>query len=514
MGRAFESRPAHHDNRFSMATPASSARESFSTTKSGKIFEAIALVFIVTLGSGLRFWHLGARSLWVDEGATAVIARLDWWNFLRLLWRREANMSFYYLLMRGWIHLGHGEAWLRALAATFGVLAVPAIYFLGRTLWGRSAGLVAALLLALNAFHIRYSQEARSYSLAVLLVILSVYFLAQLIQQPSRQGHWKYCAASTLAVYSHFYAALVLLAQGVAVLKLVKLSDESRKELRRAMRVIALALIPVAVFLVATGAGPLAWLPRPSWGDIHEFAIYLSGAGGDVLLGLYLLALLLATIAWRESRHESTSWRYPLIFTWLVLPMIIVFGLSLMKPIFMNRFLIVALPALCLLAAAGITQIRSKFVGAALAAGLAIGAAYGVSEFQRQGLDQPDEEWRAATHYLLSEAKPQDGALFYSSQCRMPYEFYRAEEKQIGPQVVFPAHGSQVTFRDFMGRPEAASLAGMGTRYPRVWLVMCHNRLPTGYDAATQATRTALSANYKLSGEQNFSGIEIELYQR
>src|SRR5438552_1716492 len=370
MGRAFESRPAHHVNRFSMATPASSVRENFRTAKSGKICEAAALAFIVTLGSGLRFWHLGARSLWVDEGATAVIARLDWWNFLRLLWRREANMSFYYLLMRGWIHLGHGEAWLRALSATFGVLAIPAIYFLGRALWGRSAGLVAALLLALNAYHIRYSQEARSYSLAVLLVILSFYFLIQLIQQSPGRARWKYSAFSALAVYSHFYAALILLAQAVTVLKLVNLSDESRKELRRAMRVIALALIPVAVFLIATGAGPLAWLPRPGWGDIHEFGIYLSGAGEDVLLGLYLLALLLAAIAWRESRHEPTSWRYPLIFTWLVLPMNIVFGLSLMKPVFMNRFLIVVLPALCLLAAAGITQIGCKFVGAGLESGL------------------------------------------------------------------------------------------------------------------------------------------------
>src|SRR5438477_5058089 len=270
MGRAFESRPAHHVNRFSMATPASSAREIFRTTKSGKVLEGAALIAIIVLGATLRFWQLGARSLWVDEGSTAVIARLDWWNFLRLLWRREANMAFYYLLMRGWIHLGHGEAWLRALSAIFGVLAIAAIYFLGRTLWGRSAGLVAALLLALNAYHIRYSQEARSYSLAVLLVILSVYFLVQLIQQPSRQGHLKYCAASALAVYSHFYAALVLLAQAVTVLKLVNLSDESRKELRRAMRVIALALIPVALFLIATGAGPLAWLPRPGWGDVHE----------------------------------------------------------------------------------------------------------------------------------------------------------------------------------------------------------------------------------------------------
>src|SRR5437879_5149121 len=174
MGRAFESRPAHHVNRFSMATPASSAREIFRTTKSGKICEAAALAFIVTLGSGLRFSHLGARSLWVDEGATAVRARLDWWNFLRRLSRRGANM--------------------------------------------------------------------------------------------------------------YFYAGLVLLAQAVTVLKLAKWNQEAQGEFSRAGRAILVALIPAAVFLAATGAGPLAWLPRPGWRDVHQFAIYLSGAGGDVLL--------------------------------------------------------------------------------------------------------------------------------------------------------------------------------------------------------------------------------------
>ena len=39
-------------------------------------------------------------------------------------------------------------------------------------------------------------------------------------------------------------------------------------------------------------------------------------------------------------------------------------------------------------------------------------------------------------------------------------------------------------------------------------------RLPDGYDGVTQITRTELSANYQWSGEQNFSGIAIELYQR
>src|SRR2546423_7865858 len=102
-----------------MATPASNPQTTSRTERFGKAVDVSALIAIIALGAALRFWQLGARSLWVDEGATAAIARLDWWNFLRLLWRREANMSFYLLLMRGWIHLRHGEAWVRALSATF-----------------------------------------------------------------------------------------------------------------------------------------------------------------------------------------------------------------------------------------------------------------------------------------------------------------------------------------------------------------------------------------------------------
>src|SRR5256714_12468652 len=495
-----------------MATPASNPRTT-SRGRFGKILEGAALIAIVALGDALRFWHLPARSLWVDEGPTAIIAKLDWWNFARLLWRREANMSLYYLLMRGWIHVGHGEAWLRALSVFFGVLAILAIYFLGRSLWGRSAGLVAALLLAVNAYHIRYSQEARAYSLAVLLVVLSFYFLIQLMQRPSPELRWKYSVVSALAVYSHFFSTLVLLAQAV-VFRFVRTSGEATEQLRRAWRIVLLALIPIAVFLLATGAGPLAWLPRPGWHDGYQFAIYLSGAGGNVLLGLYLVALGLAAIAGHRSRHEPGSWRYKLVFTWLLLPLGMVFGVSLIKAIFMNRFLIVVLPALCLLAAAGITQIRSRVIGVVLAVALVVGSAGGVRSFQERGLDQPGEDWRGATQYLLSQAKPQDAALFYSSQCRMPYEFYRAERKQIGPQVVFPAHGADAAFRDFMGRPETAGLMGLRGRYEKVWLVMCHNSLPSGYDAVTQTTRSALSADYRLSGEQDFSGIVIELYQR
>lgn len=55
--------------------------------------ELCLLLLIAGLAAVLRFHSLAAKSFWFDEGVSVAIARLDWYNFARLLWRREANMS-------------------------------------------------------------------------------------------------------------------------------------------------------------------------------------------------------------------------------------------------------------------------------------------------------------------------------------------------------------------------------------------------------------------------------------
>jgi uncharacterized membrane protein len=49
--------------------------------------------------------------------------------------------------------------------------------------------MLAGLLLPLNAFFIRYAQEARSYSLLVFLTTLSSYFFVRGVERPSWK-HW------------------------------------------------------------------------------------------------------------------------------------------------------------------------------------------------------------------------------------------------------------------------------------------------------------------------------------
>src|SRR3974377_1043484 len=87
---------------------------------------AWALVATISaLGAALRFHDLGRRSLWFDEGVSVGIARLDWYNFARILWGREANMALYYLVLRLWLQLGGEEAFIRSLSVVFAVATIP-----------------------------------------------------------------------------------------------------------------------------------------------------------------------------------------------------------------------------------------------------------------------------------------------------------------------------------------------------------------------------------------------------
>src|SRR4029077_1918361 len=131
----------------------------------------------------------------------------------------EANMSLYYVLLRGWLHLGFNPFFIRSFSVLASLAALPAIFWLGRQLFDRRVGLIAVALLSCNAYSIRYAQEARSYSLFMLLATLSSGFFVACVREPSspERNRWGYVLTSVLAVYAHFYALLLIAAQWLSV---------------------------------------------------------------------------------------------------------------------------------------------------------------------------------------------------------------------------------------------------------------------------------------------------------
>ena len=259
-------------------------------------------VVLLTLGAAsLRLFHLGLKSFWGDEAFSITLAEFRWADFRHVLASSEANMALYYLLLRIWSQISDVPWFVRLLSVLAGVATVPAIYFAGKTLFSRRAGIIAALLLALNIFHIRYSQEARSYSLVVLLVTCSSLFFVRNIKSQGRSGGVLYVLSSAAALYAHFFAALVLLAQLVSWMLLPR----RLRTWAYARYLIAIAVIasPLVLFIASQGVSHLDWVSHPTTRDVYRLFIYFSGNG--VIFVLFLLAIALTSREWWLQREPS-----------------------------------------------------------------------------------------------------------------------------------------------------------------------------------------------------------------
>src|SRR3954469_2963812 len=176
------------------------------------------LAAIVILAAILRVIFLGARSLWSDEIVSVKLATDNWGGFWFWISKREANMALYYLLLRGWVKAGDGETWVRFFSALAGIATVPLFYALVKRLYDQRVAWISGLLAATSACLVQFSQEARSYSLVILLCIVSYYFFIRLLREEKLWYVAAYVVVSIAALYAHFFAALIICSQAASLL--------------------------------------------------------------------------------------------------------------------------------------------------------------------------------------------------------------------------------------------------------------------------------------------------------
>src|SRR3954447_19157616 len=122
----------------------------------------VAVAALTGLAFVLTLHGLGDKSLVLDEGTSIMWARQSAGRLWDVVSGIDPNAGLYYLLLHGWVQLfGDGEGAARALGAAAGGLCVPALALLGARLFGWITGLVAALLLGLDAFFVQWAQTAR-----------------------------------------------------------------------------------------------------------------------------------------------------------------------------------------------------------------------------------------------------------------------------------------------------------------------------------------------------------------
>jgi mannosyltransferase len=492
------------------------------------------ILLLLVAATGLRFVHLVSKPFWFDECFSVEVARIGLSDFLRLLWWREANMSLYYVLLRAWLSVNHGQSefFIRSLSVMIAAATLPAIYWLARLLYDRRVALIAATLFAFNAYSVRYAQEARSYALFLLLATLSSGFLIAFLREPARRPWLGYVIVSILAVYAHLYALLLVAAHGLAVGWRDRNSDETTAQsaqLRRAWTMIGLAVLPLLVFVAKTGAGPIRWITRPGLRDVLGFYEHLAGGNNTVLLILCAAACIAAVVPLRKvlltRGQDWESWRAQFLLIWLLFPVALTFLLSFARPVFLGRYMIFCLPALLILVAAGLARLQNVWLlGASLSVILLL-CLQGTFFVYDHDFDNERDASAAVSNFILDHSLPGDAIVFHIAATRVAYEFFRSSRagentvsphftEQPGSEIIFPRHGERLDYRDFTGKPTEDLLRAAGASHARVWVMLMNNGSKEKPDSTTVMLTSVLSESFPRMERWEFTKVEVRLYGR
>jgi uncharacterized membrane protein len=401
-------------------------------------FEVIALGIIVVLCALLRFYHLGAASLWSDE----IFSRyyLDVFGLHYVLTdglSRETNPPTYYLLLRGWMTLfGDSEAALRSLSSAASILCVPATYLLGLELGGKSRGLAGAFLFALCPASLYFAQETRVYALFMLASTVLLW-AAAVYQRDSRsvKATAFYLLSATLCLYLHATGLLLVVAcWGAVWLHSLSFGRRTRKARFRWTVsngfVLLLGLPYLLHMFKASHTGIISYVPPAG---IHQLvycvSLVVSGMVTPYPWPAFLLAaglfLTLAVSMWLKplSRQASvTLIGVPCLFT------ILVFLVSVRQPILLPRILVWMVVPLCLIAGDQLLRAgRARYVVL-----LSLVAAFGTGLFFQMTRPNSDKEpWRDISREVGPDLEQADLVVLSPVSNPMVLNYYAPRVKNL-----------------------------------------------------------------------------------
>ena len=393
----------------------------------------ITLVAALTLlGAALRVFQLGASSLWLDELFSVFVARRDVAQVIAGTAQGDTNPPLFNLLLHFALMVRDDEIGARSLSLIFSVIAIPLLYALARGWFDPRVGLVSALFLAINPYHLFYAQEARMYALLACAALAAMFFFAHAWRTNHARAWLGFAIAMTCAFYTHSLAFLNLLALDVFALT-------QRAQWRACWRgwlsahlALALAFAPWLAFLfdqwtrVQTGF----WVSAPSpsvllatiflflFGTaLPAFVLPFAFFGALVWLGLALIAAI------RAERH-----RIGLQFASIVLsaPLALLYAISFARSVYIERVIIPASFGLIVLLAWATVHAKPVILQRALAA-LVFCAMFAAWLNYSWDADQRKPPMRDAARALAARFQPGDAIAHTSDSSALAFAYYAPE---------------------------------------------------------------------------------------
>jgi mannosyltransferase len=388
-----------------------------------RVRSTLAALGLVALAFFLRVYRLADKNIWWDEGWTIWMAQHDWiWIALRTA--SDEHPPLHYWLMNLWQDIfGPAAMTGRFFSVAFGVLGVAVLYRIGKAVGGARLGLLVVLFLTLARFQVWWSQDIKNYTLSAFFAWASVWFTWQIVNREwqTADSKWQtgkrdalyvmgYVLTAALALFSHYLAALIVLANNGFVVFVLLAQWHAGKNPMPLFWKWAAAQIAVVVLL-----SPwlyLYWQNGATWtaAPAFDFGLFLRLAATVLTLGvttyienytwvvLGMLVVAVLSVGWfirpqtADNRRQTTDGKQPttrpLTFAWgtlymlliVLLPPALIYILSLtpaaiFAPKIQARYLMMLAPAFALLLALGVLYLaRSSKYAAAAVAMLVVGA--------------------------------------------------------------------------------------------------------------------------------------------
>lgn len=409
----------------------------------------------------LGLWDTGRPSLWTDELVTVDVARRSPSQIWHLLGHVDAVHGLYYFLMHVVVGVaGFTPEAVRLPSVVATAFAAGALAVLGRALAGRAAGLLAGLAYACVPVVGQYALEARSYAMVAAVAVAATLALVRALRSGRPVWFVVYGALLVLLGFLHLFAILLV---GAHLVTVVAGGHGRRIGLGWLVAVLGAALpLAIVAMIAATQRSAVEWIRPPD--AIHLWAS-VRGITGS-LASLVLLSFVCAVAVVRGPRSELVRVAVP----WAIVPPVLLLAVSSAQPVFVARYLLFCVPAVALLAAAGLAAGPRMIM---IPAGLLLLV---LTAAVQPGLRRPDAKWHDVTpivRALAQHSRAGDAFLVAPPGMRALAGAYpRAFAPMTDIALAVPGarqgslHGSEVTGRELSRR-----LRGVD----RVWVIQRYN---------------------------------------
>jgi Dolichyl-phosphate-mannose-protein mannosyltransferase len=281
----------------------------------------VAMVLVMGLAVGLRVWELGQIGFNTDEavysGQAAAIAGAPILKDIFPIFR--AHPLLFHVILSLVFQFGVSDVAGRLVAVVIGLATVYLAYMLGDLLYGKNAGLLAALILAIMPYHVVVSRQVLLDGPLVFFSTLTLYLLAR-FAATGRSG-WLHAVGVGMGLtFLAKETGIILLG---AIYAFLALSREIRIRIIDLVIATGLVILMVAPYPLSlmlgggtrSGQQYLLWqLFRRANHPWDFYLVIVPPVIGILVIVIGLLGLWLL-------RKENT-WRERLLLCWILVPVI------------------------------------------------------------------------------------------------------------------------------------------------------------------------------------------------